>query len=170
LSEWFRDFSDLRLRVQRNIACDFAKRADAQSERSRDQAVAMTVPRHLWQFESQLFGQILSDLGAALAKSSARSDGATKLEHQRSALRFLQSLAMAATASNQPATFAPKLVGKACCIHVRPTTIVERCLVANFAKLVAKRSRSLAISFSPSRNCNTMPVSMASRLVAPQCT
>jgi len=91
LSEWFRDFSDLRLRVQRNIACDFAKRADAQSERSRDldKAVAMTVPRHLWQFESQLFGQILSDLGAALAKSSARSDGATKLEHQRSALRFL---------------------------------------------------------------------------------
>ncbi len=39
-------------------------------------------------------------------------------------------------ASSQPATFAPKVVGTACCIHVRPTITVERCSVASSASAV----------------------------------
>ena len=66
------------------------------------------------------------------------------------------------TASSQSATFTPNVVGNACCIHVRPTTIVERCFVASSVSPAAKRSRSLATSFRAWCNCRTQPVSIAS--------
>ncbi len=73
-------------------------------------------------------------------------------------------------ALSQPAAFRPKVTGTACCIQVRPATGVRLCCLASPANASDMFPNPASMSSSALRSCSTSPVSIASWLVAPQCT
>jgi len=74
------------------------------------------------------------------------------------------------SAESQVAAFKPSVTGGPCCSQVRPASGVRACFFAIVPSAVASRARSTSIASSASRNCSTSPVSIASWLVAPECT
>ncbi len=73
-------------------------------------------------------------------------------------------------ASSQPATLSPKVTGTACCSRVRPGKPVLRSRSASTARSAHRACRRGSSRSSAARSCSTVPVSMTSWLVAPQCT
>ena len=73
------------------------------------------------------------------------------------------------SSSPHDATFAPNVIGTACCPCVRPGMAVPSCRSASEAMAMSPRTRSPSSRASASRSCRTSPVSMMSCVVAPQC-
>ncbi len=69
-----------------------------------------------------------------------------------------------------PAALRPSVTGVACCSHVLPLCAVRACVCASVASAVDSVARSPETRSSAARSCSTSPVSIASWLVAPQCT
>ena len=74
------------------------------------------------------------------------------------------------SATSQPATLNPNVVGSACCSSVRATIGVDRCDSASAARAAASPSSSASIRSSARRATSIEAVSMTSWLVAPQWT
>ena len=134
--------------MQRNIACNFSERADAAvpgslqfRQSDRDACATGVSAKASSKFFGQKFGDFVAFSSSAACVPTAPPNCSTRHAPCVSCSRSRWRV----KASSQPATFAPKVVGSACCIQVRPTIMVERCSVASSARHVASLSRSAAM-------------------------
>src|SRR5208282_1407293 len=86
----FKNFADLCLRVERDVARDFAERSADKAEGGSDfrHAIAMAVPWKFRQWKLQFFGKIGSDVQSSRTESRHGADSAAELQHEATLLRF----------------------------------------------------------------------------------
>ena len=98
------EFGDFGLRVERNVARNFAESAGKQAEGGGDfgDAVAMAVPWKKGKRQKKVVSEKFRDLRTFFAKRRQRADGAAELQCEDARANFGQALAMAQD-SIQPA-------------------------------------------------------------------